>query len=95
MSKKSTLYERYNFGNLEELLVDSKEDAGNSDPATKRRALNNNSEPDNDKFHQLYDNYGENRQNSSEMYKMYEQMDDSEEDQPDQQPDQLQIQQIQ
>ena len=51
MSKKSTLYERYNFGNLEELLVDSKEDPGNSEKATRRKALNNNSEPDNDKFH--------------------------------------------
>ena len=51
MSKKSTVYERYNFGNLEELLVDSKEDPFNPDKANGRKALNNNSEPDNDKFH--------------------------------------------
>jgi len=51
MSKKSTVYERYNFGNLEELLVDSKEDLDNPDKANGRKALNNNSEPDNDKFH--------------------------------------------
>lgn len=78
--QKSTVYERYNFGNLEELLVDSKEDADNADKATGRKALNNNSEPDNDKFHQLYDNYGDNRDQSEDMYKMYEQMNDTEED---------------
>ena len=72
-------------------MKDAKEDPNKT--GNGREGLDNNSEADNDRFHQLYDNYQNEKQNSEDMYKMYEQMNDTEEDKLEQQSDYSQIQQ--
>lgn len=55
---QSTVYERYDFGNLQALLVGEHEATGNGENAEKAKVtykVRETSEPDNDRFHQLYD----------------------------------------
>ena len=45
-------YERYNFGNLDQMLVDTKEYERDPERAYAKANLIEKSEPDNDMYHQ-------------------------------------------
>ena len=51
-SKMTSQYERYNFGNLDQMLVDTKEYENDPQKAIAKLNLVQKSEPDNDMYHQ-------------------------------------------
>ena len=51
VSKMTSQYERYNFGNLDQMLVDTKEFEKDPEKALAKTKLIQQSEPDNDMYH--------------------------------------------